>query len=88
MSTKCTLDHGETFHLYADMFRANTVYLELRGVEFEARPSGVTVAIPLEVWDRLRAKTADPEAYWWDDGEDATPPGAEDRRPPDILDAS
>jgi hypothetical protein len=79
MSTKCTLDHGETFHLDSDMFRANTVILELHGVEFEARPSGVTVGIRLELWNRLRAKTADPEAYWWDDEEEATPPESEDQ---------
>ena len=79
MSTKCTLDHGETFHLYADVFRPNTVFLELHGVEFEASPSGVTVGIPLDLWDRLRAKTADPEAYWWDNDEDTTaPPGLGD----------
>ncbi len=36
MSTKSTLTHGPTFHLYNEVFDERTVYLELEGVPFEA----------------------------------------------------
>jgi hypothetical protein len=74
MSTKVTLDHGESHHLYLEMFEHGKVYLTLCGAEFEARPGVVTVAVPLEIWERLRAIPIATD-YWWDEDEpiDADP---------------
>ena len=77
MSTHHTLAHGDEFSLYVDLFEDGKVYLELRGVEFVARPGGLTVGIPLALWERLRA--TEPVAHdWWDwpdDKGEATPEG-------------
>jgi hypothetical protein len=66
MSTRFTLDHGEGFHLFVDLFESGKVYLSLDGTEFEARPRSVTVAISLDLWDRLRAVDIDRD-IWWDE---------------------
>ena len=69
MSTKCTLDHGDHHHLYVDMFEPGKVFLMLVGAEFEARPGSVTVAIPADLWERLRGVRIASE-YWWDEEDD------------------
>ena len=66
MSTKCTLDHGEDHHLFLEIFEPGKVYLRLDGADFEARPGSVTVAIPANLWDRLRAVDIKRDV-WWDD---------------------
>lgn len=48
------------FHLYTDaqddLDKANdTVYLEMRGVQFAATKDSVTVGIPPDVWNRIVA---------------------------------
>jgi hypothetical protein len=74
MSTRVTLDDGESHHLYLEMFERGKVYLTLCGAEFEARPGVVTVAVPLEIWERLRVIPID-TLSWWDEDEpiDADP---------------
>ena len=54
MSTKYTVDSGDRHQLYLELFEPGRVYLRLTGAEFEARPGAVTVAIPLDLWERLR----------------------------------
>ena len=57
MSTKCTIKHGDDFHLYSDIMdqydednaAEPPIYLELRGVEFEASNHCITVAIPSHI---------------------------------------
>jgi hypothetical protein len=34
MSTRLSVEHGEGFHLFTDLFDGRNVYLELHGVEF------------------------------------------------------
>ena len=69
MSTRSTLDHGEGHHLFLDLFEPGKVSLRLAGAEFEARPGSVTVAITVDLWDRLRAVSID-RNIWWDDEHD------------------
>lgn len=54
MSTKSSLAHGPNFHLYAEMFDDNNVYLELENVHFEAAHNRVVVPIPVQVWEFIR----------------------------------
>jgi hypothetical protein len=78
MSTHHTLAYGDDFSFYVDMFEDGKVYLELRGAEFVARPGGVTVAIPLALWERLRTIETVPSDWWDWPGEPKEPkPGGE-----------
>ena len=54
MSTKATIAHGPTFHLYHEVFDDRFVYLELDGARFEASPDRVMVPIPVHVWEHVR----------------------------------
>jgi len=54
MSTKNSLAHGPNFHLYAEMFDDNNVYLELENVHFEAAHNRVVVPIPVQIWEIIR----------------------------------
>lgn len=54
MSTKHTIAHGEDFHLYRDAFEDGHVFLRIDNGLFEASPDGVTVRLPLHVWEYLR----------------------------------
>lgn len=60
MSTKGSIAYGEGFHLYEELMEymldgeMKSVHLELTGVDFESSPNGVTVAIPLEIWEYIR----------------------------------
>ena len=57
--------------------RSRRVLRAKSAVEFEARPDAVTVAIPLEVWERIRGVPIDTSACWWDgDGDGAEGPAA------------
>lgn len=56
MSTKITLAHNDTFHLYEQCFDlTGDVYLQLNGdeIEFEAYPGSITVKIPVEVFNTI-----------------------------------
>lgn len=55
MSTKCSMAHGPDFHLYNESFDEEHVFLRLNNVEFEATGDGVTVKIPLHIWEFLRS---------------------------------
>jgi hypothetical protein len=37
-----------------------------------ASPEG-DISLEARVWNRIRTKTADPNAYWWDNEEEITP---------------
>jgi hypothetical protein len=56
LSTKATIDHGDGFHLYADVFEPDHVFLELTGEGFNFRASRdyAVIAIPYDLWERLR----------------------------------
>jgi hypothetical protein len=54
MSTKETLASGPSFHLYREVLDEDIVYLELEGQPFEASHQGVTVAIPVAIWELIR----------------------------------
>ena len=54
MSTKATIAHGPTFHLYHEVFDDRYVYLELDGAQFEASYDRVMVPIPVHVWEHVR----------------------------------
>lgn len=45
---------GDWGHFYRDCFDEDHVFLELRGVYFEATPDGVMLQIPLPLWGFLR----------------------------------
>ena len=55
MSTKCSIAHGTGFHLYNDSFDDEHVFLQLDKADFKATPEGVTVKLPLHVWEYLRS---------------------------------
>ena len=58
MSTKSTITHGETFHLYTECFdQAQNVWLQLDGCTFECFPQGIRVEIPLAIWEVIRQHT-------------------------------
>jgi hypothetical protein len=67
MSTRCDVDCGDGHYLHARIFDPGKVYLELTGagVEFEARPGRVTVAIPADVWERIRSHGIDEFRQHW-----------------------
>lgn len=55
MSTKSSLTHGDSFHLYRELKTdSEDVFLQLRDVEFEASQNQLTVRIPLHVWEHVR----------------------------------
>lgn len=54
MSTKATIAHGPSFHLYHEVFDDRYVYLRLDGAHFEASYDRVTVPIPVHVWEHVR----------------------------------
>lgn len=55
MSTKCSIAHGDDFHLYNECFDEDGVYLELDGSpKFEVSPGSVMVRIPAHVWEAIR----------------------------------
>lgn len=54
MSTKCTVAHDDDFHFYTDCFDDDHVYLEMEKCEFTASQDGVTVRIPLRIWEVIR----------------------------------
>jgi len=55
MSTKCSIAHGDNFHLYQDLLDEEHVCLRLEHVEFSASPDELTVKIPLHLWEFLRS---------------------------------
>ena len=73
MSTKYTLDHGESHHLFLEIFEPGKIYLRLDGAEFEASPRGVTVAIPADLGPPLSVGIN--RDVWWDDEDDRDQPG-------------
>ena len=54
MSTKSTITHGPTFHLYSEAFDNSNVYLELNEADFEASRDQVTLTIPAYIWEHIR----------------------------------
>ena len=57
MSTKNTLAHGRSFHLYGDFFDRDAVWLGLCGADFDANRQNITLRIPLEIWEVIRRQT-------------------------------
>lgn len=58
MSTKCTISHGESFHLYNECFDSDNVYLSLEKTAYEVSNNKVTVTIPIYIWETIRHKGA------------------------------
>jgi hypothetical protein len=54
MSTKETMASGPNVRLYREVLDEDTVYLELEEQPFEASHQGVTVAIPVAIWELIR----------------------------------
>ena len=54
MSTKATIAHGPSFHLYHDLLDEDHVYLEVEGTPFEASYGRVMVPIPVHIWEVIR----------------------------------
>jgi hypothetical protein len=79
VSTKASLafshEKDTDFHLYREMMEDDAVYLTLgyAGLEYEAGNGSVTVRIPLEIWEVIRAhKPVElPFAGWSDEQIDA-----------------
>jgi hypothetical protein len=63
MSTKDTIASGPNFNLYCEVLDEDTVYLELEGQPFEASHQGVTVAIPVAIWELIRRYPASDLAF-------------------------
>lgn len=55
MSTKCSIAHGTSFHLYNEVFDDEHVFLQLDKADFEATPDSVMVKVPLHVWEYIRS---------------------------------
>jgi hypothetical protein len=53
MSTKCTIDHGKTWHLYEDAID-ETVWIETRAEPFAACCGKVRVQMPAALIDAIR----------------------------------
>jgi hypothetical protein len=54
MSTKCTLALGEAFHFYREALDDDNVYLQIESTEYEANHGGVTVQVPIHIWETIR----------------------------------
>jgi len=57
MSTKCTIDHDDKWHLYEDAID-ETVWLETTGFDFVAGPDRIRVHLPEEAIDAIRKAKA------------------------------
>jgi hypothetical protein len=55
MTVKATLAYGKSFHFYHDALDNNHVYLELEDVPYDVGYRRVMVAIPIDVWEVIRA---------------------------------
>jgi hypothetical protein len=65
VSTKRSVAWDKDFHFYTDCFDDESVYLEIEGVEFEARPDRVVVTIPKSIWLVISASRV-LESEWLD----------------------
>ncbi len=63
------VDCSDRHELSLEIFEWGKVSLTLTGTDFEARPGAVTVAIPLDLWQRLREVEIDSSVCWRDDDE-------------------
>ena len=54
MSTKSTIAHGPSFHLYHEIGDDHYVYLRIEGVPFHAGYDQVVVPVPVHVWEHAR----------------------------------
>ncbi len=55
MSTRSSIAYGDGFHLYHEMMdEGENVHLRLDGVHYSAGPEGVTVEIPIAIWEFIR----------------------------------
>ena len=56
MSTKSTIEHGENFHFYREVFDTEYVFLEITGedVPFNVTPDYAVYGIPKKVWDKIK----------------------------------
>jgi hypothetical protein len=57
VSTKCTIDHGDNWHLYEEAID-QTVWIETRGLKFDAHLGLVRIQIPPAVIDAIRKTKA------------------------------
>lgn len=54
MSTKATLASGQKFHLYADAWDEDAVWLRIESDRFEVSERGATIRIPIAIWEYIR----------------------------------
>lgn len=54
MSTNIPLASGNSFRFSKEIFDEQYVYLELKGVEFEASQNRVKISIPIGIWEVIR----------------------------------
>jgi hypothetical protein len=57
MSTKCTIDHDDKWHLYEDALD-ETVWVETRGYDFAAGLHAIRIQLPEAVIDAIRKADA------------------------------
>lgn len=55
MTIKATLAYGRNFHFYHEALDNNHVYLELEDVSYDVGYRRVMIAIPIDVWEVIRA---------------------------------
>jgi hypothetical protein len=55
MSTKCTIAHGKSWHLYEEWMDNDKVYLGISGVDYFATPGSIIVQLPPDVIDAIRS---------------------------------
>jgi hypothetical protein len=55
MTVKATLAYGKNFHFYHEALDNNHIYLELEDVSYDVGYRRVMVAIPIDVWEVIRA---------------------------------
>lgn len=57
MSTKVTITHGDTFHLYEECYENDHVWLQIEKTTIEVwandSNNAVTIAIPVKVWRKM-----------------------------------
>ncbi|ACK73869.1 hypothetical protein PCC7424_5808 (plasmid) [Gloeothece citriformis PCC 7424] len=55
MSTKNLIASGKQFEIYTQFYEPEKIYLVLKGVDFEASPSNITICLNQELWELIRS---------------------------------
>jgi hypothetical protein len=70
MSTKCTVTHGENYHLYEECFDFDGLYLNIQGADiwYEIVPNSATLKIPNHILKDILNNSDKIKEYLENDG--------------------